>query len=187
MNRLFAVLGVVALMLSSACTTESGESAAGAPAQDQAADLGGQSAIPDDLSQRNILQVAISSADHSTLVAGVQAAELENVLANNGPFTVFAPNNAAFDALPDGVLDDLLKPENKETLKHIITYHAAPGTYQGDLLSDGLRLFQATGHYVNITREGDDVFVEGAKILGTVAASNGVIHVIDKVLLPPEG
>ena len=146
----------------------------------------GQAFIGDDLSSANILQIAIGSEAHSTLVAGVQATHLENVLANNGPLTVFAPSNAAFDKLPDGTLENLLQDENLPTLKRIITYHAAPGTYQGDMLKDGMNLFMATGHNTKITREGDEVFVNGSKILATVPASNGVVHVIDDVLMPPE-
>lgn len=152
----------------------------------QATRVKGQSAVSDELSQNNILQVAINSEDHSTLVAGVQAAELEDVLVNAGPLTVFAPNNAAFDALPEGTLDDLLKPENKSTLARIIKYHASPGKYMGDMLKDDMRLYQATGHYINVRRDGDQIMIEGARILGTVEASNGVVHVIDKVLLPPD-
>ncbi len=145
-----------------------------------------QAAINDDLSSKNILQVAIGSPDHTTLVAGVQAVALETVLANNGPLTVFAPNNAAFEKLPAGTLEELLKPENKSKLKRIITYHAAPGTYTGDGLKDGMNLFMATGDNTKIAVNGDEVTVNGAKILGTVDASNGVVHVIDTVLLPPE-
>ncbi len=151
-------------------------------------DVSGQSqaAIDDDLSSKNILQIAIGSKDHTTLVAGVQAVAIEHVLANNGPLTVFAPNNAAFEKLPEGTLEELLKPENKNKLKRIITYHAAPGTYKGNMLKDGMNLFMATGDNTKIKVEGDAVTVNGAKILGTVDASNGVVHVIDTVLLPPE-
>jgi len=145
-----------------------------------------QAAIEDDLSSKNILQVAIGSPDHTTLVAGVQAAALETVLANNGPLTVFAPNNAAFEKLPAGTLEELLKPENQKKLKRIITYHAAPGTYKGDGLKNGMNLFMATGDNTKIEVNGDVVTVNGAIILGTVEASNGVVHVIDTVLLPPE-
>ena len=147
----------------------------------------GQSAVEDGLSQKNILQIAIGSKDHTTLVAAVQAADLEDVLSNAGPLTVFAPTNAAFDALPEGTVETLLKPENKSKLAQIIKYHAAPGKYEGKLLKDGMRLFEASGHYVKVERKGDDVYVDGAKILGTVQASNGVVHVVDKVMLPPEG
>jgi uncharacterized surface protein with fasciclin (FAS1) repeats len=146
----------------------------------------GQSLVDDDLSAKNILQVAIGSKDHTTLVAGVQAADLEDVLVNAGPLTVFAPVNSAFDALPEGVLADLLKPENKSALAGIIKFHAAPGKYTVDMLKDGMSLFQASGHYVKVTKEGGDTFVAGCKILGTVEASNGIVHVVDKVMLPPE-
>ena len=146
----------------------------------------GQSTVKDDLSAKNVLQVAIGSKDHSTLVAAVQAADLEDVLVNAGPLTVFAPTNAAFEKLPAGTVENLLKPENKATLARIIKYHASPGKYMGNLLKDGQRLFQASGHYVNVKKDGDKVSIEGSNILGTVEASNGVVHVVDAVLLPPE-
>ena len=138
------------------------------------------------MSAKNVLQIAIGSKDHTTLVAAVQAADLEDVLVNAGPLTVFAPTNAAFEQLPAGTVENLLKPENKATLARIIKYHASPGKYMGDLLKDGQRLFQASGHYVQVKKTGDKVSVDGANILGTIEASNGVVHVVDKVLLPPE-
>lgn len=147
---------------------------------------GGQAFIKDDLSARNIVQIAVASKDHSTLVAAVQAAGMENVLANPGPLTVFAPTNAAFEKLPDGTVENLLKRENKKTLMRIITYHAAPGTYNVKDLKDGMLLGQATGDNVNIKVDGNHILVNDAKILGTVEASNGVVHVIDAVLLPPD-
>lgn len=147
---------------------------------------GGQASVVDDLSARNIVQIAAASADHSTLVAAVQAAGMADVLANPGPLTVFAPTNAAFDKLPDGTVETLLKPENKKTLMRIITFHAAPGTYKVKDLKDGSTIGQATGDNVTIEIKEDVIYVNGAKILGTVEASNGVVHVIDAVLLPPE-
>ena len=146
----------------------------------------GQSLVTDDVSQKNILQIALSSPDHTTLVAAVQAAEMEDVLANAGPLTVFAPTNAAFDKLPEGVVADLLKPENKATLANIITYHAAPGTYKGDMITRITGIGQATGDKVKVEIIDGETFINGAKILATIEASNGVVHVIDGVLLPPE-
>ena len=108
------------------------------------------------------------------------------MLANAGPLTVFAPNNAAFDKLPEGVVSDLLKPENKKILANIITYHAAPGTYKGKMIKGVMGIGQATGDKVNVEVIDGETFVNGAKILGTVEASNGVVHIIDSVLLPPE-
>ncbi|MGI9625336.1 MAG: fasciclin domain-containing protein [Longimicrobiales bacterium] len=143
----------------------------------------GQAYVVDDVSNPNVLQVALGSPDHTTLVAAVQAAELENVLVNAGPLTVFAPTNDAFAELPDGTLDDLLKPENKQILANIVTSHAAPGKYMGDVLAGEAQLYQATGHYVDVEVKDGDTYVNGAKILGTVEASNGVVHVVDKVFL----
>lgn len=147
----------------------------------------GQSAVVDNSSEQNILNIAIGSKDHTTLVAAVQAAQLENVLVNAGPLTVFAPTNAAFEALPAGTVDELLKPENKAKLQRIITYHAAPGAYTGENIKGVMGIGQATGDKVKVeTNEAGETFVNGAKVLGTVKASNGYVHVIDKVLLPPE-
>jgi len=151
---------------------------------DRAAQQGGQASVEDDLSARNIVQIAAASEDHTTLVVAIQAAGMADVLANPGPLTVFAPNNAAFDKLPEGTVEDLLKPENKKTLMRIITHHATPGTYDIGDLKDGSVLGQATGINVTIEVKEGDYYVDGAKILGSVDASNGVVHVIDAVLLP---
>ena len=147
---------------------------------------GGQASVQDDLSERNIVQIAAASEDHTTLVAAVQAAGMADVLANPGPLTVFAPNNAAFEKLPEGTVETLLKPENKSTLMRIITNHANAGTYTMEDLEDGMILDQATGVKVTISERDGAVYVEDAKILGSVKASNGVVHVIDAVLVPPE-
>lgn len=146
----------------------------------------GQSTVQDEVSAKNILQIAIGSKDHSTLVAAVQAAGLEDVLSNAGPLTVFAPTNAAFEKLPEGTLANLLKPENKMTLKNIITYHAAPGKYMSNNIKGVMGIGQATGDKVEVKEEEGVITINGAKVLGTVEASNGVIHVIDRVLLPPK-
>ena len=146
----------------------------------------GQAGVVDKDSKKNILQIALGSPDHTTLVAAVQAASLENVLVNPGPLTVFAPTNAAFAALPEGTVETLLKPENKDKLAQIVTSHAAPGTFKGDLLNSQKRIYQATGHYVDVEVKDGDTYVHGAKILATVDAANGVVHVVDKVFLFPE-
>ena len=168
-----------------ACNPQSSNSSQSTGGIDQSK-LKGQSGVVDDESEPNILQIAIGSQDHSTLVAGVQAAGLEDVLTNAGPLTVFAPNNAAFEALPEGTLDELLKPENKEKLATIITYHAAPGSYTGKNIKGVMGIGQATGDKVKVEEIDGVTYVNGAKILGTVKASNGFVHVIDQVLLPPE-
>jgi uncharacterized surface protein with fasciclin (FAS1) repeats len=145
----------------------------------------GQAFIEDDESTPTVLSIAINSPDHSTLVAAVQAAQLENALVNAGPLMVFAPTNAAFDALPEGTVEDLLKPENKEKLADILKYHVTPGNYSKEFLKNFKKLGQANNQNVPVETKGDDVFVGGAKIIASVPAGNGIVHVIDKVMLPP--
>ncbi len=144
----------------------------------------GQAFIKDDVSKPNVLQIAIGSPDHTTLVAAVQAAGLENSLVNAGPLMVFAPTNAAFDALPAGTVEDLLKPENKEQLAYILKNHVTPGNYSKDFLKKFKKLGQAGGESVLIEVKGEDVYVGGAKILASIPAGNGIVHVVDKVILP---
>ena len=145
----------------------------------------GQAFVKDDEGTPNVLQIAIGSKDHTTLVAAVQAADLENVLVNAGPLMVFAPTNEAFAALPEGTVENLLKPENKNALANILKYHVTPGNYSKDFLKKFKKLGQANNQYVTVEVKGDDVFIGGAKILGSVKAGNGIVHVIDKVMLPP--
>lgn len=145
----------------------------------------GQAFIADDESTPNVLQIALQSPEHSTLVTAVQAAELENALVNAGPLMVFAPTNEAFDALPEGTVQDLLKPENKDALANILKYHVTPGNYSKDFLRKFKKLGQANDQNVPVETQGDDVFVGGAKIIASIPAGNGIVHVVDKVILPP--
>ncbi|MBL1212611.1 MAG: fasciclin domain-containing protein [Ignavibacteriae bacterium] len=150
----------------------------------------GQASVVDNVSAKNILQVAMGSDDHTTLVAAVEAAEIEHVLVNAGPLTVFAPTNAAFDALPEGTVASLLEPENKEKLAFILTNHAAPGSFNIESLKKeskkGRKIYTAAGEYLEVVVEGKDVTVGGAKVLGTIQTSNGIINVVDNVILPTE-
>lgn len=145
---------------------------------------GGQSAVQDDESQKDIVKVALGSADHSTLVTAIKAAEYADVLANAGPFTVFAPTNAAFAKLPAGTVDDLLKPENKDKLRNILEYHVFVGVIKTDNMKDGQILNEANLGNVTIGVKEGKYTVNGANIIASVPASNGIIHVIDQVLLP---
>ena len=144
----------------------------------------GQAFVKDETSDPNVLNIAIGSEDHTTLVAAVQAADLENALVNAGPLTVFAPYNAAFDALPEGTVEDLLKPENKETLATILKHHVAAGNYDKEFMKKFKKLGMADDTSVMIEVQGDDVYVGGAKIIGSVKATNGIVHVVDAVILP---
>lgn len=145
----------------------------------------GQSAVQDDVSNPNVVQVAVGSPDHTTLVAALQAADYVDALTNVGPFTVFAPTNAAFDALPAGTLDDLVKPENQRKLRDILEYHVLLGVYKPEGFVNGRNLGTADGRSVTVEVAADGtILINGAKIIGTVTASNGIIHVVDQVLLP---
>ena len=146
---------------------------------------GGQSTVADNESARNVVQIASGSADHSTLVAAVKAAELVDVLSNTGPFTVFAPTNAAFNKLPAGTVDNLLKPENKAQLQDILQYHVYVGVISESIIKDGMKLNQVNGGDVILNKKDGKLSVNGANVLGTTKASNGVIYSIDAVLLPP--
>lgn len=145
----------------------------------------GQAFLKDDEAQPNVLDIAIGSEAHTTLVAAVQAAELENALVNAGPLMVFAPTNAAFEALPSGTVENLLKPENKASLANILQYHVTPGKYSKDFLKKFKKLGQANNQNVAVEVKGDDVFIGGAKIIASIPCGNGIVHVVDKVMLPP--
>lgn len=146
---------------------------------------------------KNIIENAVNSKDHTTLVAAVKAAGLVETLSGAGPFTVFAPVNAAFAALPAGTVDNLLKPENKETLTAVLTYHVIPGKVDSKsvmkMIKDGGGKAMAKtvqGGELTFTMKGKDLIVTDAKgnmgkvTTADVYQSNGVIHVIDKVLMP---
>jgi uncharacterized surface protein with fasciclin (FAS1) repeats len=178
---LFPVIAILSLVLF-ACT---GKTTPSPEAEAEEFATHGQSGVVDKTDAVNILQIAASSEAHTTLAAAATAAEYLDVLANAGPLTVFAPTNAAFDKLPEGTVEDLLKPENKETLIRIIQFHASPGTFKGDLLKDGQQLFMASGHYVGVEVKDDGTYVNGSKIMATIDASNGVVHVVEDVFLPP--
>ena len=177
---------LIAIMLAGAtsCTqTETSQSAENDAAAEQ--QQVGQSGVQDSESSPNIVQVAAGSKDHTTLVAAVKAAELVDALTNAGPFTVFAPVNSAFDKLPAGTVENLLKPENKDDLANILEYHVSLGVYKPEALTDGRVLGQVNGGNISITSANGETMVNGkAKILASIVASNGIIHVIDEVLLP---
>lgn len=143
----------------------------------------GQSGVVDDESKAHILRIAQESSDHTILAQAIEAAGIKNVLVNPGPLTVFAPTDEAFEALPEGTLDDLMKPENKSKLKNILTSHASPASLSREQLAGGMSVYLATGQYVQSEKKEGDVFVNDAKILDMVDASNGKIHVVDKVFL----
>ncbi len=176
-----SALAILSLLLF-ACT---GNTAPSTEAEVEKVNTHGQAGVVDKTGAVNILQIAASSEAHTTLAAAATAADYLDVLANAGPLTVFAATNAAFEKLPEGTVEDLLKPENKETLIRIIQFHASPGTFKGKTLKDGQKLFMASGHYVDVEVKEDGTYVNGSKIMATIDASNGVVHVVEDVFLPP--
>jgi uncharacterized surface protein with fasciclin (FAS1) repeats len=152
---------------------------------------GGQASVKDDgVSDANALQVAKSIEDFSTLVVAIETAGVEDAVVNAGPLTIFAPLNSAFDKLPEGTVESLLKPENKSTLRFILINHVAPANYPIKQLKKeakkGRKLYMASGKYLLVENKEDGIYVGGTKILKSVDVSNGWIHVIDDVLVPSE-
>ena len=148
--------------------------------------VGGAAMFP----SKNIVQNALNSKDHTTLVAAVKAAGLVNTLESKGPFTVFAPTNAAFGKLPAGTVDNLVKPENKATLSKILTYHVVAGKLAASDLTEGKKLKTVEGEQLTIKKSDGKVMIIDSKgnsstvTIPNVNQSNGVIHVVDTVLMP---
>lgn len=142
--------------------------------------------MQDDESQKDVVKVAAGSSDHTTLVAAVKQAELVDALSNAGPFTVFAPTNAAFDKLPAGTVEGLMKDDKKADLQDILQYHVYVGIIKPEMMQDGQTLNQVNGGNITISKkDGKIVINNSAVIVASIPASNGIIHVIDGVLLPP--
>ena len=177
----------------SACTTMDGDMAAASASAEGSVTVGGAPMY----ASRNIVENAVNSRDHTTLVAAVKAAGLVDTLAGSGPFTVFAPVNAAFDRLPAGTVQTLLRPENKAMLQSVLTYHVVPGRLTAsDLMSriqaggGSARLTTVQGGTLTARMQGRNIVLADAKggtatvIQGDVMQSNGVIHVTNAVSLP---
>ena len=178
-NLFFAlvVLSFVSCNAGSENTTSAENQTASTP-------MTGQSGVKDETSNPNIVQVAVGSKDHTTLVTAVQAAGLVDALSNAGPFTVFAPTNAAFDKLPKGTVEGLLMPEKKEDLGNILGYHTYVGSLKPEYFQDGQSYEMVNGGKVAITVKDGKTFVNGSEIVASIPTSNGMIHVINDVLLP---
>jgi uncharacterized surface protein with fasciclin (FAS1) repeats len=143
--------------------------------------VGGANMVP----SKNIVENAVNSTDHTTLVAAVKAAGLAETLSGTGPFTVFAPTNEAFNKLPAGAVDNLLKPEMKGDLTKVLTYHVVPGALKAADLKDGQELKTVQGQTLKVSVKDGKVMINGANVtIADVVSSNGVTHVIDAVLMP---
>ncbi len=187
MKKSIMILAVLALSFTSCSknetvgeTTTTTEAAGTEPVA-----AGGQEAVVDNDSAPDIVKLAVSNPDLSTLVKAVQAAGLATSLSNTGPFTVFAPTNEAFAKLPAGALDDLMKPENQDKLNDILGHHTYVGVIKTDYLTDGQSLGMVDGTPISIKMvDGKPVINGTINILATVPAANGIVHVVDSVILP---
>ncbi len=184
MKNIFKTLIATVSIIVVSCNSQPSNNSTSANEQNEEK-LTGQSGVQDNVSNPNVVQIASGSKDHSTLVAAVKAANLVDVLSNTGPFTVFAPTNAAFDKLPAGTVESLLKPEKLDALTDILQYHVYVGVIKAESLQDGQILGEVNGGNISITMKNGQPLINGkAHILASIPASNGIIHVIDEVLIP---
>ena len=178
----FIAVALVAVMMSCNSETPKTETASA----ETNASKGGQETVSDNDSQKDVVKVAMGSKDHTTLVAALKQADLVTSLSNAGPFTVFAPTNDAFNKLPAGTVDGLMKDDKKTDLQNILQYHVTLATIKAENLVDGQTLGMVNGDNVTVSVKDGKVTLNGtATIIASVPASNGIIHVIDAVLLPP--
>jgi uncharacterized surface protein with fasciclin (FAS1) repeats len=151
------------------------------PVKEEGVMVGGAMMVP----SKNIVENAVNSTEHTTLVAAVKQAGLAETLSGTGPFTVFAPTNMAFDAVPKATLESLMKPESKEKLSGILTYHVVPGSLKAADLKDGQKLKTVQGQELTVKVADGKVMINDAEVTtADVVSSNGVTHVINKVLMP---
>lgn len=187
MKILLKMLPVLVLAFMISCSQNSGTK----PGHDadhshDAASVGGQENVKDDDSQKDVVKVAMGSKDHTTLVAALKQAGLVTSLSNAGPFTVFAPTNEAFNQLPAGTVDGLMKEDKKEDLQNILQYHVFMSALTPESFTDGQTLGMVNGDNVTVNvKDGKTILNNSATIIASIPASNGMIYVIDGVLLPP--
>ncbi|MEO6915664.1 MAG: fasciclin domain-containing protein [Chitinophagaceae bacterium] len=180
------IFSLVFFCVMTACNDAADSAASDSKSPAAVATTGGQENVMDDVSEKDIVKVAASSKDHTTLVSALKKADLVTSLSNAGPFTVFAPTNAAFDKLPPGTVEGLMKDDQKEALQNILQYHVALATLKAANLTDGQILGMVNGDNVTVTvKDGKILLNNSATIIASIPASNGIVHVIDGVLLPP--
>ncbi len=186
MRQSHVTVALSALALLAACAQPRERSDASGTAAEAAPTppAGGLASVSDSVSVPSIAKIAAGSADHTTLVAALKAANLVDVLATTGPFTVFAPTNAAFDKLPKGTVADLLKPENKDKLTEILQHHVTTSAWDLDAFTDGQDVSMVSAGTERITKKDGFTFVGSAKVIASVRAGNGWVHIIDGVLVP---
>ena len=184
-TKILLLLAGCWLSFTAACNNSETTAENSVSANEENATAVGQANVNDSDSQKDVVKVAVGSPDHTTLVAALKAADLVNALANAGPFTVFAPTNAAFDKLPAGTVDDLLKPENKSKLADILQHHVTTSALDISYFQDGQVIGMVDGTNATIHIKDGATYIDDAKVIGSVRASNGWVHVVDAVVLPP--
>lgn len=182
--KIFAIIAGFLTFMSCNNNEQTATASSEAPKETQPA--GGQENVKDDVSAKDVVKVAVSSKDHTTLVAALKQADLVTSLSNAGPFTVFAPTNAAFDKIPKETLDGLMKDDKKADLQNILQYHVTVSAMKAESFTDGQTLGMVNGDNVTVqVKDGKITLNNSATIIASIPASNGIIHVIDGVLLPP--
>lgn len=168
------------------CNSSSDKTTGASTTTEANATPGGQENVKDDVSQKDVVKVAMSSPDHTTLVAALKQADLVSSLSNAGPFTVFAPTNEAFNKLPKGTVEGLMKDDKKDDLINILQYHVFVSALQPDFFKDGQTLNMVNGDNLKVSVKDGKVTLNGkAHIISAIPASNGMVYIIDEVLLPP--
>lgn len=186
MKKIVSIISLVIVTVMFSCNSGSETTKETTSTPDATATAGGQENVKDDVSQKDVVKVAISSPDHTTLVAALKQADLVTSLSNAGPFTVFAPTNEAFNKLPAGTVDDLMKDANKDKLIDILQYHVFVSALQPESFQDGQTLNMVNGSDLKVSVVNGNVTLNGkAHIVSAIPASNGMVYVIDEVLLPP--
>jgi uncharacterized surface protein with fasciclin (FAS1) repeats len=186
MKKILSIPILILALLLSTSSCNSNKKDSGETTTDVTTTTGGQEMVKDDVSQKDIVKIAVGSKDHTTLVAALQQADYVKVLANSGPFTVFAPINAAFDKLPAGTVDGLMKEDKKADLRNILEYHVAVGVYKQENIQDGQKINMVNLDDITLSIKDGKMMVNGtANVVATIPASNGIIYVVDAVLLPP--
>ena len=186
MKSIISLFFVFMLLIVSSCNNNSTTQDNQTSSTNNTSLPGGQENVNDTISQKDVVKVAAGSKDHTTLVAALKQAELITSLSNAGPFTVFAPTNAAFDALPKGTVDDLMKPEKKEDLQNILQYHVTLSGMKIESFQDGQTLGMVNGDNVTVNvKDGKVTLNNTVHIIASIQASNGIVHIVDDVLLPP--
>lgn len=186
MKKIISLFFVLIFLVNNSCNNSSTTKDEQTSTGENTTVPGGQENVNDTISQKDVVKVAVGSKDHTTLVAALKQADLVTSLSNAGPFTVFAPTNAAFDALSKGTVDDLMKPEKKEDLQNILQYHVLLSAMKAESFQDGQTLGMVNGDNVTVSvKDGKVTLNNSVHIIASIQASNGIVHVVDGVLLPP--